>query len=362
MKHDWKSTALALAVIYAISERNQTYGMFMKEGDHRFLEDVLTEMFKRDLLDIIEDPKIGSRYELTDKGRELRDKMIGLYDQSLQFSIFATFTPDLDLPQEEQDEENPAQAHMGMYDRRFAESPQNVDFRLAMITFIGEMAKGEGRTDLDVDPHLIVFMQKLCDGLVDTPEGWAKLGNETTFREIETIVRSAYKWQSFARNEQDAIAGLQQVYTAGMQERLKRLGHECSRCHTPLGAFEAQAKHLNESFDACPNPDCKAPFNASTAARSEHGATLSCPRCQTAIHSYDVRCSGCDAIVSTSLPPGTVKPITQRRRVSTTVYQPYIAWDGYYDYEPVYYDPFDPFLGFVGGVAFGLVLEDFLFD
>lgn len=353
MTHNWKSTALALAVIYAISERNEVYGMFMKEGDHRFLEDVLTEMFKQDLLDIVEDPKVGSRYELTDKGRELRDKMLGLYDQSLQFSVFATFTPDLDLPQEEQDPENPAQAHMGMYDRRFVESAQSIDFRLAMITFIGEMAKREGHTELDVDPHLIVFMQQLCDGLVDTPEGWTKLGDETVFRKIETIVRSAYKWQSFARNEDDAIAGLQQVYTAGMQERLKRLGHECARCKTPLGAFEAEATHLHH----CPNPNCEAPFNAERAPPSRHNQELQCPRCSTKVHAFDDHCSGCHAVINTALPPGTVEHST------TVVHQhaPHIAWDDYYGYEPVYYNPYDPFLALAGGVAFGLVLYD-IFD
>ncbi len=324
----WRDNAMVLALLYLIEEQGKRFSTAL-DSEQRFLDDPLTQMYQRDLLEIDGD----ATYVITDKGRKVLEKMVAMYDQVRQFEVFAAFNLEDVLPEGERNKEDPNRPHDNLYDLRFKRRSDSVDMRLAVMTFISETMPSEIKVE-KADPFLIVFMQQVADGRLAADDFLPRLRDKSVFTEVEAIVNSAYRWQSAGDTVEESTERMHAIYTAGMVERLKREGQECAKCRMPLAVFEEIAKSEGEGpLQECPDPECRCSF----AGRPPAAATVTaevdgtCPRCGEPIRPTHAFCRGCHAEVDRTLRPGAVEAETE-------------VWTHEYVLEPVYYDPFDPFL------------------
>ena len=328
MSTDWKTQATALAVIYRVLEKGEDFISIAQAGGPA-LEPALVEMTVNGYID----RQPNQDWAVTQKGKDLRGKMVAMYDQLLKFEIFGAVDVTRALTPDECRDDDPNAAMDNLLDPRFAESPNARDLRLAMISFVTTVMKQENRIQGEINPYLIVFMQKLADGELAGADFWQKLGNGTFFGQIERIVDSADKWDRMGSDLQESsmIAGL--VYRAGLLEQRKRNGHVCSECGSYLAVYEDAAKEAGQTLDACP---CGASFKAPPVVNG-----FSCPACGSAISAKDRSCRGCGAFVDFSKPAGTVEETITT--TTETYYTP--VWGSYYGYTPYgYYNPYDPFV------------------
>lgn len=341
----WRDEAIQLAVLYRLLECGEVIPVFTAGTDYAFIEQHLDRMHLRDLLRID-----GTKWVVTKKGKETFATLVKMYDQVIKFEVFSAVNLVRELGSEEcQVAADDASAEEKwrtsllvldyVYDPRFQPSRDAEDLRLAMITFMAESMQQRGELANGLDPHRVVFIQKLIDGKLRSKTFWADL--RTKFlTEIDEIVTSAYAWRDIANTEDQAAVVMEQLYRAGMLEQRKRDGNECSRCKIPLAVFALLAKEDGQPFDQCPNPECQASFAPPPAA--ETGTRFECPNCRASIGLGQRYCT-CGARVDFSLPPGTVETST----VETTEVVEELAWgyDTYYTYEVVpygYYTPWNP--------------------
>lgn len=370
---DWKQECLWLTVLYRVMECGDKIPLDTDGTPYAFIEEDLRGMHAKDLLRVNE--KTGY-WEATAKGREVRDKMVAIFDQCLKFEIFATVNLAMELPDDLVDDEGNVLDHV--YDPRFeapetdaeAERLGTEDMRLAMMAYLADTMNDSDdealRGTMQLDPHRVVFMQKLADGEFKKENVWFDLKLGTPLREIEEIVDSAYHYTDVG--EEDEIDDVMQaLYTAGMLEQRKRDGLECSKCHIPLAIFEMNAKEEGRTLDACPNPACDAEFKRLELVSGGEDDGWECPSCHTPVHGRQRTCLGCGARIDFSMPEGTIDTTTtQTTEIVDAGYgygyggydafgygYGYGAWGSYYGYTPYgYYSPYDPF---VDAVAFGVV-------
>lgn len=333
---DWKVQSTALAVIYRILEKGDDLVTIAQSGGPT-LEPALVELASNGYL--TREP--NGPWVVTQQGKDLRGRMVGMYDQLLKFEIFGAVDVTRALTADECREDDPNAAMDNLLDPRFAESPNARDLRLAMIQYVTDVMAQDGKLQGAVNPYLIVFMQKLADGELQGPDFWVKLASGEFLTQVQLIVDSADKWQAMGSDLQESnmIAGL--VYRAGLLEQRKRNGHTCSECGSYLAVYEDAAKEAGQPFNECP---CGASFLPAPVVNG-----YQCPSCNHSISARDSSCRGCGAYVDFSRPAGTVTEET----ITTvdTYYTP--VWGSYYGYTPYgYYNPYNPF---VDAVALSLL-------
>lgn len=326
--NDWKVQATALAVIYRILEKGDDFISIAQAGGST-LEPALVEMATNGYID----RKPSGPWEVTQKGKDLRGKMVGMYDQLLKFEIFGAVDVTRALTPEESREDDPNAAMDNLLDPRFAEAPNARDLRLAMIQHITDTMAGTGQLHGTLNPYLIVFMQKLADGELATKDFWPTLASGKFFDQIQKIVDSADKWRDLGSDLQESAEIAALVYRAGLLEARKRNGHTCSECGSYLAVYEDAAKEAGQTLDQCP---CGASFLPPPVPQG-----FACPACNATISRSDRSCRGCGAYVDFSLPAGTISD--QTITTTETYYTP--VWGSYYGYTPYgYYNPYDPFV------------------
>ncbi len=346
---DWKDRIMFMAVLYAMLEQGKTFSTLL-EGEDAFLEPVLDEMFKRELVDI--DARRNA-YVVTKKGEELRTGMVGMYDQLLKFEIFGSVNQGLALAVPNQaPEEDPNAVYDNILDPRFVDVPgTSEDLRLAMLNWLGT-AMTEQLGGKQVDPYQVVFLQKLRAGQYKGPDFWFHLRTGTVFDQIQGIVDKAVKWTQLAATPEEAHAVMNAVYTAGMIEQRKRDGQRCT-CGAYLAMYEYWAQKEGKTFDMC--PCCQGSFNP--IAPTEQ-AGQECPNCGTDIFPNQRSCTGCGAKIDRRLKAGTVRTdttvTTETDYVAASYYWPWSGSYVSYGYSPpiVYYDPWNPV---ADALAFGLI-------
>lgn len=315
----WQSEMTVVALLYLIGECKKKIPTdislladeegFDKEqiSDISFLKEIVAEMYQKELVDIK-----GKFWEITDKGRSILGKIVQMYDHALKFEIFSNVLLTRGLTEDEQQEDDEYAVLDYIYDPRFIseENDGAEDLRIAMFTFLTEQAESEQ----ELDPHRIVFIQKLIDNELRSKTFFFDLLVGTFFSEIEKIVISAYQWRDIGGDEENSINIMRSLYTAGMLEQRKHDGQECSQCGIPLAIFELIAKDDGEELTNCPNPDCGESYE---------------PR--TITEMVDVE------------EPAEYEEVTECLVDPYEYEDPWAYSYDYYDYEPYgYYDPWDP--------------------
>lgn len=367
---DWQTESIYLTVLYLLIEcRQKLPVMSDSTTDVGFIENELGEMYAKGLIKIN-----GPYWEATDKNdRDVSGKLVGesngiaflgkavaMCDQLMKFEIFGGVRLQRKLKPDERLDDNEYVVRDHIWDPRFVgpkeEDPDATNMRTAMLTFFSEMMSDQlGGV---VDPHRIIFLQKLSSGRLKGKDFWFDLRLGTFFKEIDEIVEKEYQWRQIVPGDESAsIEAMKTLYAAGMIENRKRAldAGECSNCHIPLALFEAEAHENGQTLHECPNPSCGASFDPP----APQGSSEACACCGEDIWPGQRQCSGCGAIVDRRYTPGKVVE-TERVTQSTvvdTVYDPYYdTWGcgyGYYGYTPYgYYDPWNPVADVV---AFGIL-------
>jgi hypothetical protein len=341
----WKHEMAGLAVLYRLAIVKQEIPIATVGTDFAFIEPLLDEMYRKGIIDQQEQ----RRWAMTEKGAAVIRTAIQIYDHLLKFEIFAKVDLGRTLTPEEANPDSPTQVFDNLYDPRFGdpEAPDELgaweDMRLAVMTFLQET----GGHSPPIEPHRVVFVQKLAAGQLWSPTFWVDLRLGTVFEEIEMIVDTAIKWGEVADTPDDAALAMRTLYTAGMIEQRKRDGRECSNCGTPLAIYQAMANRAGQPLTACPNPSCGATFGTPPVGED----ALECPRCHAGLDPAQRICS-CGAHLDYSLPPGTIQEAT----VSDTVEEVVPAWGAYYDPLFVPYGYYDPWGWSVAdAMAFGVI-------
>ncbi len=240
-----KEMLVLLAVLYRVDRTREKIGVLPNTQDQDFIEKTVTRMQVAGLLE--QEPK-AAHMRLTAKGKKILLDMIRIFDRTVQMNIFARVRIFDDLPEDLVDENG--DVHGEKLDPRFGNpdeptSENMVDIRLAMVHYLAE---NHPEKEQEVDPYLVVFLQKLTDGELAEENFWRRLSIGQVFRDIREIVDSAKTWRSMADDEGDARAIMQGLYQAGMLELQKREGDVCSACDANLALY---ADAIAEK-DECP--------------------------------------------------------------------------------------------------------------
>jgi hypothetical protein len=340
---EWQTDMIRLTVLYRLAECGANLSLITKGEDHEFIDYDLNQM---NALDLIEADK--DRWVITHKGRSVIAQTVAMFDQCLKFEIFGACELNRTLEEYERQDANPFLVVDNIYDPRFLPegetSNTSEDLRIAMLTYLSEKMSGQ-LGDRGIDPHRIIFIQKLISGQLQSDQFWFALRVGTFFTEVEAIVAKAYQWRDICKSadgkdDEAAAAGVMDaLYTAGMMEQRKRDGYDCGKCQTPLAAYQLAAQNAGTPFKNCPNPECKASFSPP----KPQGAAYECPCCKTDVYAGDRTCGGCGACLDYSMPAGSISETTTE--TTTTEYEP--VWGGYasYGYSPYgYYDVYNPFI------------------
>lgn len=342
----WQREVAGLAILYRLTVMKEKMPVSTGGTDFEFVEPLFDELYKKGMIQFMPG---GTEWEIAPSGVKALRTARQVYDHLLHFDIFAKVDITRSLTPDEASSTDPNQVFDNIYDPRFGDPNQKdqpgkwEDMRLAVITFLATVSDEV----VDLNPHKIVFLQKLAAGYLQEKDFWFNLRLGKTFDEINAIVDSALKWRDIAGDEQGAIAAMQAIRTAGMLEQRKRDGKECSNCGTPLAVYQAQATFEGKTLDACPNPNCGASFSPPPKTG------LECPNCHADIDPSQTVCV-CGAHLDYSLPPGTI----QRQEVAETVQETQVVdvWGSYYDPMFVPYGYYDPWLWSpVDALAFGVV-------
>jgi predicted transcriptional regulator len=348
----WKEEMLWLTIIYRMLECEDQIPILTANTDFLFIEKCLNDMYIKGLIDPVEG---SNHWYVTRKGEQLRDKMVGIYDQALKFEVFSTVHLAMSLGEDITDVEGNVLDHF--YDPRFdlegaptqemQEDFGTEDMRIAMMTYLTESMVKTGHLKEPLDPHRIVFIQKLAEGKLKEENIWFDLRLGKFFNEVEEIVRTQYKWTDVSDDLEEAENVMQTLYTAGLLEQRKRDGFDCSGCDIPLALFEMNA---DGKLTECPNPECKADFNPPLP----EGDKYSCPRCDASVYTSQHSCLGCGALLDFGLPSGTIvtdTEVTEEIIIGDALSseEDVVIWGGgYYGYQPYgYYDPWDPLVDVV---------------
>lgn len=309
-----------MSVLYLMLERNAEIPVHPRVQD-ALQKTTLYEMAKADLI-----RDHGPNWAVTEAGRASMKGAVAAQDVLRQFEIFAHV--DLSASLAEEDKLPDGSLRPEAWDPRFAEGEGSFDMRLAVLSWLSANI-----TKKPFSPHMMVFLQKLGSGAMSVDGFWADV--DPLMSEVDSVVDTAYKWADVdASHDPAACDGVMKaVYAAGQTEQRKRDGSTCGGCGIPLALFEQEAASRNELLAKCPR--CPHVFDPIPLA-----ASMSCPKCRSAIAPGDPYCGGCGATVDFSLPAGSVS--TETTAVTETVWaQSY----GYVSYG--WLDPWDPMLDIV---------------
>lgn len=344
----WREDLMGLVLIYRMLECGDQIPINTDGTDYSFVEGTLQDLYNSELICVSKDQMY---WEPTQKAADLRNRMVQIYDQLLQFEIFGSINLNMDLPEDMSDDG--AYVFDQHYDPRFeepkdkwqAEEWNTQDLRLTMIDFLHYNMKNEDdfSGEPELNKHRIVFFQMLSDGEFNGDVLFdLRLGKP--FDHIEEIVKTAYPWTALSDDADEAEAMMRSIYTAGMLERRKRDGHECSGCGIPLSVFELNEKENGRFLTQCPNPDCGLSF----IPPEPEGDIFECPNCNSNVGTGDHQCRGCGAALDFSMSPGSIVEETTEEVEEEPVWH-----DPYYDYTPYgWYNPYDPYYDIM---AFGVV-------
>lgn len=314
----WKQECTWLFILYRMLEAGDEIPLLSQGTDYQFIEKELDAMHLAGLLELQEGKEF---WIVSSKGKSVKSKMLGLFDQLFRFEIFSKVFLDAPFAQGVLDEHGNVRDHF--YDPRFGKRADQggEDLRIAMMTFLAmEFEAGD-----KLRPERIIFMQWLAEGKLLSNDAWFYLMAGTFFQEIEKIVANAYKWTDTADDVEQAKDAMKRIYTAGNFEQRKRDGHQCSKCHIPLAVLEYANK---EAFKHCPNPECNADF---TEPKSDV-VRLKCPKCYCYVSSRKRSCYHCGAVLDFTLPMGMVS--TENKTKIWTETEDFVSYG--------YYDPFEP--------------------
>jgi hypothetical protein len=255
---DWQKDMLRLAVIYHMLEHGQQFSTIPGDNSELgFLDPTLDKMCVDGYLDATNE----GWYVATPKGSQVLERAVKALAAMEPFEVLGGFKLEEQLLEDEQVEGDDYQIKDELYDPRFAPpddslTDEHVDLRLPILSFLSEYQKEQA---VKVDPHRVVFIRQLANGVFDNKDFWFNLRAGEYFRDVEEIVENAYRWTDLAEDVEDAKWYMEQIYKAAMTENIKRGGDECSNCRTPLGMFEYVASRENIKLDECPN--CNHSFN-----------------------------------------------------------------------------------------------------
>jgi len=265
-------------------------------------EEILRKMFLDGYLNIDERRQC---WVMSEKGLGFRNELVQALDQLAAFEVFANVDFGRELtPTESEDGLLP---YEGIYDPRFqgevGVDPDVHDLRIAMMEFAQEKMRLA-----PIDPVKLIFLQQLVNEEMPRIDFWVSLRNGLFEKYAgETYLRQI-KWRQFDEtSEASAHEIAEALYSAGMIERIKREGHECSNCNAPIGIEEykqVQEKGRLSKIQSC--PFCRASF------------TIEEPPAETVTYTF------------------------VEETVVTEVYEPQI----------LLYDPFDPL---ADAIAFGIL-------
>ncbi len=328
---DWKTETTDLAILFQAAEGDQPLSLIPRDAAESAIEERVMLLWDKGLL-----APVGSAFKPTEQGRAVLAQAVRLLDELSKLRIFGAVRLERALTPEEQAPDNPALVYADMHDPRFGaygeRGPGLFDLRLAVLRGLGEALAGyqhEGQTlaPLSIDPHRVVFLQLLAEGIFDGANLWPCLMSGLLHAEVERIVSAAYRWQDLDPSDPGRAAeALLKLYAAGLIEERKRQGSACSACKAPLAILEAAAATMG----ACPS--CGADFNPPPAA-------FTCGRCSAPVAEGAERCGGCGVLVDFAAPAGHVSRVTTRTTRTT--------WRTSYSYEPYgYFDPFAPWVDY----------------
>ena len=336
---DWQKEMLAITVAYRMVECGDRIPMLAMGTKWERLEETIQQMYN---LNLIEPSKDCQKWVLSGDGRQLLKRICGMIDAGLNFEIFGIYNFEA-VVDDEWWHADGNKLKDNIWDPRFnpAVDGHKEDLRIAMMMWMSETLKREGKIEDGVDPRRIIYLRHLANGeFRDSTDDFLDPSNiKRRFQEVEDIVRSAYKWQDLVPdNEDEAFKAASAIYSFGMIQLRKEEGPSCSGCATPLAMFG----------DITECPECHKVFGEKRK-KPQNQDEYECPKCESVVHREESRCGGCGARLNFSLPEGTVKE-------TTTEYREYYAsapMGTYYGYIPCgWYDPWNPV---VNAAAFGVL-------
>jgi hypothetical protein len=336
MATTWQDDVLALSALYLMVERDRKFSLYPTTDDDRNAAYVFKLLDTKGLV-----TPVGTSWQVTDQGKESLKRAIQAQDVLRQMEVYAQVDVTRGLTPEEASPTDSNQALPSIFDPRFApNNPAAYDMRLAVINWLAEVV-----TKKSVVPEMIVFLQKLGSGQFSMTEFWTDIYR--VFKEVESIVASAYKWTDMAPEDLElAKSRMQALYTAGQLEIQKREGGQCSGCDLPLSAYDKEAAANGTRLSEC--PQCHRHLSEPDAPGTP--GTFSCPKCGSVIYDGERKCGGCGALIDFSMPAGSSQTDTVVETTTETV------WSNDYGY--VSYGWFDPWDPFVDAVAFGCLFYD----
>jgi hypothetical protein len=343
---DWEKEMLALTIVYRMVECREKIPMLTMGTRWAHMDTVLSDMYNRDLIKPSDD---NQTWRLDSKGQELLKKTCGMVDAGLGFEIFGSYNLSTAIDDSWWDPDG-KQLHKHMWDPRFdpAINEDQEDLRLAMMTWMGENLKREGKASKSLDVRKVVYLRHLANGNYgDGTDSFLDPSRiRERFQEVEAIANAAYRWEDLADDKDTAFKLAGAIYTAGMLQLRKEEGTSCGDCGAPLVLFP-NAKR------SC--PICKASFEPPPKEPSDY----QCPKCSSEVQQHQSRCSGCGVRLDFRLPEGeeVTSTITETHVDYDVVYGSYPRGT-YYGYVSCgWYDPWDPTLN---ALAFGILLGSVL--
>lgn len=345
----WQREMFWLCILWRIVEHKDIIPVDVEGTQYSFLEDPLFRMSGEGLIKL--GGQYSDRWEATSDGIQALGKIVAVFDHALKFEIFGNVDIGMELPDDVSEDGDNVLDHV--YDPRFdpeRDTDTTYDLRIAMMSYLSDRLVQAGKLNEVLDPHRVVFVQKLADGEFATDDFWTDLAMGTLHKQVAEVVSTAYMPGDLSDDDDEVNSIMEAIYTAGMLEQQKRDGNECSECGAVLALFEAEARAEGGRLEACPNPDCDGVFIPPPPEYK-----YDCPNCEHGIYGHERVCPGCGANINFSMPAGTVAETVEEHTetVYEDVYDPWGYGYGYYGYTPYgYYDPYDPF---VDALAFGVV-------
>lgn len=357
---DWKKNFSYLAVIYRIQDLQEKIGVIPEfdstEVDAKLAEDLLYDMKEQGY---IEPDAESMHWKVTEKGMGILCRAIEALDRLRPFDIFSAVDLSRDLLDDEiLDEENTFLVRDDIYDPRFARYDETdlsnyTDIRIALLTWLSANNKENVEKNIEFNAETFVALTNLRNGDFDREHFWFNLCLGTYFKDVEEIISGAYRAEYLSDDPEEIDYIMSNIYTAGMLERMKRDGKDCSNCHSPLASFMDNANHAGEKLMSC--PVCDADFGPEPAR-------YECPECHGDLHGGESSCPSCSASVNWHGQVGSIS----KRMVEETQYHDYDEDDEYdnrypnhhyanYGYTPWYgyYNPWNT----MDTIATALVLD-----
>ena len=141
---DWKKEMLYATVIYKIAEMDERIPYLTFGTEYEFIDKDLHEMARHGLIEhrVVEGETV---WVTAQKGIELRNKLVAMYDQMLQFEIFSDVNLSIDVTDFDPEGEELDPRFEAPADPVQADDWGTEDMRLAVMNFMADgMGDGMG--------------------------------------------------------------------------------------------------------------------------------------------------------------------------------------------------------------------------